>query len=78
MLRIPSNGINFFVSINDKVGTLFYDAFSVTGLYSVDYRVIGERWIRKNFVESDRDLIVMYYLGIYLEGLRKQRRTLKG
>jgi hypothetical protein len=50
---------------------LLYDAFWVTRLYGIDDRVTSEWWIRKNFVGSGRGLILRYYPGIRLEGLRK-------
>jgi hypothetical protein len=54
------------------VGSLFYDIFSVTSLYSVDGRVISEWWsIGRDLVESGHGLILRYYSGICLEGLRK-------
>jgi hypothetical protein len=55
-----------------SVGTLFYDAFSVTRLYTVDDRVMSERWwVGKDLVGSGRGLILGYYPVIRLEGLRK-------
>jgi hypothetical protein len=51
------------------VGCLFYDAFSVTRLCSIDDRVIGEWWLIGNHVEgSGRGLILRYYSGIRVEG----------
>jgi hypothetical protein len=51
---------------------LFYDASSITRLYIVDDMVISEWWwIVNDFVESGRGLIVMYYPGIRVDGLRK-------
>jgi hypothetical protein len=48
-------------------GSLFYDAFSVTRLYSVDDRVINEWWwIGKEFVGSGRGLILRFYPSIRL------------
>jgi hypothetical protein len=59
------------------VGSLFYKVFSVTRQYSVDDRVISEwKWIGNNLWESGRGLILWYYLGIRLEGLRKITKIL--
>jgi hypothetical protein len=58
------------------VGSLFNDAFSVTRLYSVDDRMIRERLIGQDSVGSGRGLIVRYYPGIRLEGLRKMTKNL--
>jgi hypothetical protein len=58
------------------VGSLFYDAFSVTRLQSVDNRVISEWRIVKHFVGSDRDLILRYYSGIRLKGLNNTTKNL--
>jgi hypothetical protein len=70
-LRTPGWETLFYTLV---VGSLFYDAFYVTRLYSVDNRMIGEWWwIGKDLVGSGRDLIVRYYPGIRLEGLRKTK-----
>jgi hypothetical protein len=59
------------------VGSFFYGAFSVTRLCSVNDRVISEWWwIGKDLVGSDRSLILRYYPGIRLEGLRKTTKIL--
>jgi hypothetical protein len=58
------------------MGLLFYDAFSVTRLYSVDNKVISEwQWIGKDLVGSGHCLFLRYYPGIRLEGLRKATET---
>jgi hypothetical protein len=47
------------------VGSLFYDAFSVTRLYSVNDRVISKWWwTGKDLVESGHGLSWRYYPGI--------------
>jgi hypothetical protein len=51
------------------VGSLFYDAFSVTSLY-----MIG--WIGKDLVGSCRGLILRYYPGNNLERLSKITKNL--
>jgi hypothetical protein len=59
------------------VGNLFYDALSVTTLYSVDDRVISEWWwIGKDLVGSGCGLILKYYPGIREEELRKTTEAL--
>jgi hypothetical protein len=59
------------------VVSLFYDAFSVTRLYSVGDRMTCEwRWIGKDLVGSGHDLILRYYPGIRLEGLKKTTKNL--
>jgi hypothetical protein len=56
---------------------LLNDAFSVTRLYSVVDRTVSEwRWIGKYLVRRGRDLILRYYPGIRLEGLRKTTKKL--
>jgi hypothetical protein len=51
--------------------------FSVTRLYSIDDRMISEwLWVGKALVGSGHGLILRYYPGIRLEGLRKTTRNL--
>jgi hypothetical protein len=53
------------------VGSLFYDDFSVTGLYTVDDMGISEGWrMGKGLVGSGRWLILRHYPEIRLEELR--------
>jgi hypothetical protein len=62
--------------LNTKVGWWFIlRRFSVTRLYSVDDRMISGWWIGKDVVGSGRGLILRYYTGIFLEGLRKIKKT---
>jgi hypothetical protein len=59
-----------------SVGSLFYDAFSVTRLYTADDREIREwRWIEKDLAGSGRGVTLRYYPGIRLEGLRKTAKN---
>jgi hypothetical protein len=59
------------------VGSLFYYAFSVTRLYSINNRVISEWWwIGKDLVGRGHGLIIRYYPGICLEGQRKTMKNL--
>jgi hypothetical protein len=58
------------------VGSLIYDGFSVTRLYSVDDRVISKLLIGKDFAGSGRGLILRYYPSIRLEGQRKITKKL--
>jgi hypothetical protein len=58
------------------VSSLFYDALSVTRLYSVNDRAISKWWLLvKYLVRSGHSLILRYYPGIRLEGLRKTWKT---
>jgi hypothetical protein len=57
------------------VGSLFNDASLVTGLYSVNDRVISNDDKLDNLVGSNRGLILRYYPGIPLEGLSKTLKT---
>jgi hypothetical protein len=58
-------------------GSLFYSAFSVTRLNSVDGRVTSEWWwTGKDLVGRGRDLILRYYPGIRMDGLRKTTKHL--
>jgi hypothetical protein len=50
--------------------------FSVTRLHSVDDRVSDWWWIGKDLVGTGRDLILRYYPGIHLEGLKKSKKNL--
>jgi hypothetical protein len=52
------------------VGSLFYDAFSVTRLYIIDDRT------GMDFVGVGRGLILRYYPGIRLAGLLKTTKSL--
>jgi hypothetical protein len=54
-----------------KVPSLFYDAFSVTKLHTVDDMTSEWWWIGKDLVGSGRGLILRYYPGISLDGLSK-------
>jgi hypothetical protein len=57
--------------------SLFFDAFSVTRLYSVNDRVISKlRSNGKDLAGSGRGLILRYYPGICLEGLRRTTKDL--
>jgi hypothetical protein len=62
--------------IGSLVGSLFYDAFSVTRLCSVDNRVTSEWWIGKDLVGSGRNLILRHYPDILVEVLRKPTKNL--
>jgi hypothetical protein len=54
----------------------FTTLFSVGGLYGVDNRIISEWWyIGKDLVGSSCGLILRYYPGIRLEGLRKNTKN---
>jgi hypothetical protein len=50
--------------------------FSVSSLYSVDDRISERRWIGKDLVGSDRSIILRFYCGIGLNGLRKTTKNL--
>jgi hypothetical protein len=68
-----------FVSLRCSwlVGSLFYDVFSVTRVYSVNDWVISEWWwFGKDLVGSGRGLILRYYSYIGLDGLRKSAKPL--
>jgi hypothetical protein len=54
------------------VSSLFYDVFWVTRLCCVDDRMTSEWWYNgKDLVGSGRGVILRYYPGTRLEGLRK-------
>jgi hypothetical protein len=55
---------------------LFYDAFSVTRLYSVDGRISEWWWSWNDLVGSGSGLILSYCPVIRLEGLSKSTKTL--
>jgi hypothetical protein len=55
---------------------LFNYVLSVPRLYSVDNRMTSEWWIGNDLVGSGRGLILRYYPGIRLEGLRKFTKLL--
>jgi hypothetical protein len=58
------------------VGSLLFDAFSVTRIYSIDDGMISEIWwIRNDLIGSGYGLILRYYYGIFLEGLKKTTKT---
>jgi hypothetical protein len=58
------------------VSSLFYDALSVTRLYSVDDRVKSEWWwIGKDLVGSFRGLVLRYYHGIHWREWGKSWKT---
>jgi hypothetical protein len=64
--KMPHNYCNGWLVV------YFTTLFSVIRLYSVDVRVISEWWwIGKYLVGSGRGIILRYYPGIRLDGLRK-------
>jgi hypothetical protein len=58
---------------SELVGSLLYDAFSVTRLYSV---IIGCWWIGKDLVGNSHGLLLRYYPSIHLEGLRQTTKNI--
>jgi hypothetical protein len=63
------------VSTVRLLDTLFYDAFSVTRLFSADGRMISEWWwIVKDLAGSGCGLVLRHYPGIRVEGLRKSTK----
>jgi hypothetical protein len=53
------------------LGSLYNDAFSVTRLYRDDVRISELWWIGRDLVGSGCGLILKYYPGFRLDGLRK-------
>jgi hypothetical protein len=57
-------------------GSLFYNAFSVIRLYSINDMMVSKQLrIGEDLVESGQGLILRYYTSIRLEGLRKTVKT---
>jgi hypothetical protein len=55
--------------------SLFNDVFEIKDYKASNKRVINEWWIRKDLEESGRRIILRYYLGIRMEGLRKSTKN---
>jgi hypothetical protein len=55
--------------------SLFNDVLEIKDYKASNKGVINEWWIRKDLEESGRRIILRYYLGIRLEGLRKSTKN---
>jgi hypothetical protein len=76
-LDIDNVRLSLLIKVSRLDCSLFYDAFSVTKTYiASNKRVTSKLWFGKDLEESGRDLILRYYPGIHLQGLRETTKNL--